>query len=163
MTAMVDHRWYSGRSPLLMWRGAMQVAEGALSGGTIAAFVFTGVLVAGVVRLADRSLSAICCAGRVRPAGSTNCCDEKPDIAPPARAAGAAQPAARQPVVPECHLQLSHAAQRTGDLRFHADGRAGRNRGHRRPVGRGQVDDLPAGRTVLRSASGHRSAWTACR
>lgn len=31
----------------LMWRGAMQVAEGVLSGGTIAAFVLTGVLVAG--------------------------------------------------------------------------------------------------------------------
>jgi len=31
----------------LMWRGANQVAEGALSGGTIAAFVFVGLLVAG--------------------------------------------------------------------------------------------------------------------
>ncbi|WP_347302334.1 ABC transporter transmembrane domain-containing protein [Croceibacterium sp. TMG7-5b_MA50] len=31
----------------LMWRGALQVAEGTLSGGTIAAFVLTGVLVAG--------------------------------------------------------------------------------------------------------------------
>ena len=26
----------------LMWRGAMQVAEGTLTGGTIAAFVFVG-------------------------------------------------------------------------------------------------------------------------
>jgi ATP-binding cassette, subfamily B, bacterial len=31
----------------VMWRGAMQVADGTLSGGTIAAFVLTGVLVAG--------------------------------------------------------------------------------------------------------------------
>ena len=36
-----------GAITLLMWRGAMQVAEGTLSGGTIAAFVLTGVLVAG--------------------------------------------------------------------------------------------------------------------
>lgn len=33
----------------LMWRGAIQVAEGALSGGTIAAFVLTGVMVAGAL------------------------------------------------------------------------------------------------------------------
>ncbi|MXO65823.1 ABC transporter transmembrane domain-containing protein [Altericroceibacterium endophyticum] len=31
----------------LLWRGALQVAAGSLSGGTIAAFVLTGVLVAG--------------------------------------------------------------------------------------------------------------------
>ena len=36
-----------GSIVLLMWRGAQQVAEGALSGGTIAAFVLTGVIVAG--------------------------------------------------------------------------------------------------------------------
>jgi len=36
-----------GAITALMWRGAVQVAEGALSGGTIAAFVLTGVIVAG--------------------------------------------------------------------------------------------------------------------
>jgi len=36
-----------GSIVLLMWRGATMVAEGTLSGGTIAAFVLTGVLVAG--------------------------------------------------------------------------------------------------------------------
>jgi len=36
-----------GSVVLLMWRGAMMVSEGTLSGGTIAAFVLTGVLVAG--------------------------------------------------------------------------------------------------------------------
>jgi ATP-binding cassette subfamily B protein len=36
-----------GSVVLLMWRGATMVAEGTLSGGTIAAFVLTGVLVAG--------------------------------------------------------------------------------------------------------------------
>ncbi len=36
-----------GSITMLLWRGAIQVAEGTLSGGTIAAFVLTGVLVAG--------------------------------------------------------------------------------------------------------------------
>jgi ATP-binding cassette subfamily B protein len=36
-----------GAITLLMWRGAVQVAEGSLSGGTIAAFVLTGMIVAG--------------------------------------------------------------------------------------------------------------------
>ncbi|MHA6332183.1 ABC transporter transmembrane domain-containing protein [Qipengyuania sp. CAU 1752] len=36
-----------GSITLLMWRGAMGVSEGAISGGTIAAFVITGGLVAG--------------------------------------------------------------------------------------------------------------------
>jgi len=36
-----------GALTFIMWRGAMLVAEGALSGGTIAAFVFTGLIVAG--------------------------------------------------------------------------------------------------------------------
>jgi ATP-binding cassette subfamily B protein len=38
-----------GAITLLLWRGAIQVAEGSLSGGTIAAFVLTGVLVAGAL------------------------------------------------------------------------------------------------------------------
>jgi ATP-binding cassette subfamily B protein len=38
-----------GAITLLLWRGAIQVAEGTLSGGTIAAFVLTGVMVAGAM------------------------------------------------------------------------------------------------------------------
>jgi ATP-binding cassette, subfamily B, bacterial len=60
-----------------MWRGAMGVAEGALSGGTIAAFVLTGVLVAG----AFGSLTEVygdLLRGPARPAGSTNCSRKSP-------------------------------------------------------------------------------------
>lgn len=46
MTAMVMALIF-GAIIAVMWRGAMQVADGTLSGGTIAAFVLTGVLVAG--------------------------------------------------------------------------------------------------------------------
>ncbi|MGC1271846.1 MAG: ABC transporter transmembrane domain-containing protein, partial [Croceibacterium sp.] len=38
-----------GAITALMWRGALQVADGTLSGGTIAAFVLTGVMVAGAL------------------------------------------------------------------------------------------------------------------
>ena len=38
-----------GSITMLLWNGAIQVAEGTLSGGTIAAFVLTGVLVAGAL------------------------------------------------------------------------------------------------------------------
>ncbi|MEO6153704.1 MAG: ABC transporter transmembrane domain-containing protein, partial [Croceibacterium sp.] len=38
-----------GSITALMWRGAVQVSEGVLSGGTIAAFVLTGVMVAGAL------------------------------------------------------------------------------------------------------------------
>jgi ATP-binding cassette subfamily B protein len=45
MTAIVI-AFIFGAITALLWRGAIQVAEGTLSGGTIAAFVLTGVMVA---------------------------------------------------------------------------------------------------------------------
>ena len=46
MTAIVIGLIFTGIT-MLMWRGAIGVAEGSISGGTIAAFVLTGGLVAG--------------------------------------------------------------------------------------------------------------------
>jgi ATP-binding cassette subfamily B protein len=46
MTAIVIGLIFTGIT-MLMWRGAIGVAEGSISGGTIAAFVITGGLVAG--------------------------------------------------------------------------------------------------------------------
>ncbi|QJB70331.1 ABC transporter transmembrane domain-containing protein [Parasphingorhabdus halotolerans] len=46
LTAVVIAMVFSGIT-MLMWRGAVGVAEGSISGGTIAAFVLTGGLVAG--------------------------------------------------------------------------------------------------------------------
>src|SRR5687767_6839154 len=48
MTAIVISVIF-GAITLLLWRGAIQVVEGTLSGGTIAAFVLTGVMVAGAM------------------------------------------------------------------------------------------------------------------
>ncbi len=73
-----------GSITMLMWRGAIQVAEGVLSGGTIAAFVLTGALVAG----AFGSLTEVY-GDLLRGAGAASRLNEllkeKPAIAPPAR------------------------------------------------------------------------------
>jgi len=68
----------------LMWYGAISVAEGAITGGTIAAFVVVGVMVAG----AFGALSEVY-ADLLRGAGAASrlneLLNEKPSIAPPAR------------------------------------------------------------------------------
>jgi len=81
-----------GAITLLLWRGALQVAEGTLSGGTIAAFVLTGVLVAG----AFGSLTEVY-GDLLRGAGAASRLNElrqeKPAIAPPARPVALPDPA----------------------------------------------------------------------
>ncbi|AKH43133.1 ATP-binding cassette subfamily B protein [Altererythrobacter atlanticus] len=73
-----------GSITAVMWRGAVQVSEGALTGGTIAAFVLTGVLVAG----AFGSLTEVY-GDLLRGAGSASrlgeLLQEKPAIAAPER------------------------------------------------------------------------------
>lgn len=69
---------------LVMWRGALAVAEGAISGGTIAAFVITGGLVAGALGALTEVYGDL-----LRGAGAASRLAElleaRPDIAPPAR------------------------------------------------------------------------------
>jgi ATP-binding cassette subfamily B protein len=73
-----------GSITLLMWRGAIDVANGVISGGTIAAFVVTGGIVAG----AFGSLTEVY-GDLVRGAGAASrlaeLLEERPVIAPPAR------------------------------------------------------------------------------
>ncbi|MGE3693411.1 MAG: ABC transporter transmembrane domain-containing protein [Novosphingobium sp.] len=73
-----------GSLTLLMWRGALSVASGAISGGTIAAFVFAGVLVAGSLGSLTEVYGDL-----VRAAGAASRLNEllheKPAVAPPAR------------------------------------------------------------------------------
>lgn len=80
-----------GAITALMWRGAISVAEGAISGGTIAAFVLTGGLVAG----AFGSLSEVY-GDLLRGAGAASRLNEllteQPMIAPPARPVALPQP-----------------------------------------------------------------------
>jgi ATP-binding cassette subfamily B protein len=83
MTAIVIAFIFSAITALL-WRGAIQVSEGTLSGGTIAAFVLTGVLVAGALGSLTEVYGDL-----LRGAGAASRLDEllneKPEIAPPAR------------------------------------------------------------------------------
>lgn len=83
MTAVIMFLIF-GSITLMMWRGAVGVAEGSITGGTIAAFVITGGLVAG----AFSSLSDVY-GDLVRGAGAASrlaeLLDERPQIAAPAR------------------------------------------------------------------------------
>jgi ATP-binding cassette subfamily B protein len=90
MTAMVI--WFIfGSVTALMWRGAIQVVEGTLSGGTIAAFVLTGVLVAGAFAALAEVYGEL-----LRGAGAAERLEEllreRPAIAPPARPLDLPQP-----------------------------------------------------------------------
>ncbi len=81
-----------GSITMLLWQGAVQVAEGTLSGGTIAAFVLTGMIVAG----SFGSLAEVY-GDLLRGAGAASRLDEllreKPEIAPPARPVALPEPA----------------------------------------------------------------------
>lgn len=73
-----------GAITLLMWRGAIGVSTGAISGGTIAAFVITGGLVAGAFGALTEVYGDL-----LRGAGAASrlneLLEEVPTIAPPAR------------------------------------------------------------------------------
>jgi len=83
MTAVVIFLVMGGITAL-MWEGAMGVANGTLSGGTIAAFVLTGGIVAGscgaLTEVYGDLLRGAGAAGRLN-----ELLLEQPDIAPPAR------------------------------------------------------------------------------
>jgi ATP-binding cassette, subfamily B, bacterial len=80
---------------LLMWEGARGVAEGTISGGTIAAFVLTGGLVAGAFGALTEVYGDL-----VRGAGASSRLAEllsaEPDIAPPAKPTALPVPARGQ-------------------------------------------------------------------
>jgi len=73
-----------GAITLIMWRGAISVSEGTITGGTIAAFVITGGLVAGAFGALTEVYGDL-----LRAAGAASRLDElmheKPTIAPPAK------------------------------------------------------------------------------
>ena len=83
MTAIVMALIFSAIT-LLMWKGAIDVIEGRLTGGTIAAFVLTGGLVAGAFGALTEVYGDL-----VRGAGASGRLAEllaaEPDIAPPAK------------------------------------------------------------------------------
>ena len=83
MTSVVIFLVFGGIT-MAMWRGALAVSEGAISGGTIAAFVITGGLVAGSFGALTEVYGDL-----LRGAGASSRLNEllnaRPEIAPPAR------------------------------------------------------------------------------
>ncbi|WP_068078511.1 ABC transporter transmembrane domain-containing protein [Novosphingobium lentum] len=83
MTAIVIFLVFGGITGL-MWQGALGVATGQISGGTIAAFVLTGGVVAGAFGALTEVYGDL-----LRGAGAASrlneLLNERPDIAPPAR------------------------------------------------------------------------------
>jgi ATP-binding cassette, subfamily B, bacterial len=83
MTALIMFLIF-GSITLLMWQGSIGVATGKISGGTIAAFVFAGVLVASSFGSLSEAYGDL-----VRGAGAASrlneLLNEEPSIAPPAR------------------------------------------------------------------------------
>jgi ATP-binding cassette, subfamily B, bacterial len=94
MTAIVIGLIFTGIT-MLMWRGAIGVAEGTISGGTIAAFVLTGGLVAGafgaLTEVYGDLLRGAGAAGRL-----AELLSEKPGIAAPANPIALPEPSRGQ-------------------------------------------------------------------
>ncbi|WP_164115979.1 ABC transporter transmembrane domain-containing protein [Sphingorhabdus sp. Alg239-R122] len=80
-----------GAITMLMWKGAVDVAQGRLTGGTIAAFVLTGGLVAGAFGALTEVYGDL-----LRGAGAASrlaeLLQEEPDIAPPAKPVALPEP-----------------------------------------------------------------------
>ena len=92
MMTLIVIAFIFGSITALLWRGAIQVAEGTLSGGTIAAFVLTGVLVAGALGSLTEVYGDL-----LRGAGAASRLDElsreRPAIASPSRPQPLPEPA----------------------------------------------------------------------
>ena len=90
MTAIVMALIFSAVT-MLLWKGAIDVIEGRLTGGTIAAFVLTGGLVAGAFGALTEVYGDL-----VRGAGASGRLNEllaaEPEIAPPAKPVALPQP-----------------------------------------------------------------------
>jgi ATP-binding cassette subfamily B protein len=90
MTSVVIFMIFGGVT-MAMWRGALAVSEGAISGGTIAAFVITGGLVAGSFGALTEVYGDL-----LRGAGAASRLSEllnaRPTIAPPAKPQALPQP-----------------------------------------------------------------------
>ena len=143
-----------GAITMIIWQGAVDVAAGRMTGGTIAAFVLYGGLLAG----AFGALSEVY-GDFLRAAGASERLDRAARGQAGHRAAGqpeaAARSRARRADVRERHLPLPDAAGRFRARGLQPDREAARAARGGGAVRRGQDDHLPARRALLRSAVGH--------
>jgi ATP-binding cassette subfamily B protein len=128
---------------LVIWQGAADVAAGRMTGGTIAAFVLYGGLLAGAFGALSEVYGDL-----LRAAGASERLNQllmaEPEIRAPSN------PVARRPSrLQRCSLSLSHPPRHLGARRLQPGGAAQGAAGGCRPVGRGQDDHLPARPALL--------------
>jgi ATP-binding cassette subfamily B protein len=142
---------FFGAIVLVIWQGALDVAAGRMTGGEIAAFVFTGVLVGGAFAALSEVYGDL-----LRGSGAAGRIAEL--IAARAEISAPAQPACTTTARPRCprlrrrRVPLSHTARRQGAKWPDTCRRSRRDCGGGGAFRCGQVDPLPAGTALLRSA-----------
>ena len=140
-----------GSIVMLLWEGASDVAAGRMTGGSIAAFVFTGVLVGGAFGALTEVYGDL-----LRGSGAAGRIEElmraKAEIRAPANPVALPEPARGALDLRQCQLPLSDAARRQSGARIEPGDRSGRNGRGGRTIGRRQVDLVPARAAFLRPA-----------
>ena len=110
-----------GAIVLVIWQGAIDVAAGRMSGGTIAAFVLCGGLLAGAFGALSEVFGDL-----LRAAGASErlaeLLDAEPDISAPAKPGAASRAGARRAGVRARDLSLSDAPRHIGAQRFQPHG-----------------------------------------
>ena len=138
----------------LLWMGGHDVLDGRISAGDLTAFVFYAVLVASSGGAISETIGDL-----QRAAGAAERLAELQRRAarhPRGRESEtSAQAAERQRALRGCLVPLSHQAGVAGARPLRSHCRAGRDGGHRRPLGGGQDHRLQPAAALLRSRSGH--------
>ena len=149
MTAIVISIIF-GAITLVIWQGAIDVSAGRTTGGTLAAFVLYGGLLAGAFGALSEVYGDL-----LRAAGASERLSEllqaEPDIRAPAQPAKLPDPARGELTFESCDLPLSDAPRNIRAQRFQPDGKVARAIGGRRAIRRWQDHLVPARRALLRS------------
>ena len=156
MTAIVMFLIFAAIT-LVIWQGAINVAAGQMTGGTIAAFVLYGGLLAGAFgNISEVYGDLLRAAGASERLGEL--LDAEPDIRAPAEPAMLPRAGARRTGVRGCDFPLSDPARDIGAQRIQPRRPLTRAARGRRAFRGGQDDPVPARRALLRSGSRARPA-----
>ena len=149
-----------GAIVVVLWLGGRDVLAGTITGGELAAFVFY----ASVVASAAGALSEIM-GDLQRAAGATErlfeLLDTEPAIQRAGRADAPAEPGAGRVALRGRELRLPRPSRGAGAARSRRQRRARRDGSPGRPVGRRQVERVPAADALLRSLRRAASCSTA--
>ena len=149
-----------GSVVVVLWLGAQDVIAGRMSGGALMQFVLYAVF--GAARSANcRKSGTRCRRPPARRRASANFWpSSRASPRPPSRS-GSPRPVRGELAFKSVDFAYPGRDDDAVLQRRQLPRRAGRSRRHRRPVGRGQVDALPAGAALLRSRRAARLRSTA--